>query len=135
LILLVLLWSNGRRGDLEFIFSGLVDWVFFLCVWMKKRERRKEEERVWEKERRSGAGRGEKERRNSAGRRHCGSRRPGCRLLQFFFFVFWIFLVLIGCSCSVLIFCIFVKWMTCHMIIGCCKWATLQKLRTVGALF
>jgi hypothetical protein len=51
-----------------------------------------------------------------------------------FFFFFWIFLVLIGCSCSVLIFCIFVKWMTCHMIIGCCKWATLQKLRTVGAL-
>jgi hypothetical protein len=32
--------------SLSFIFSGLADWVFFLCVWMKKRERRKEEERV-----------------------------------------------------------------------------------------
>jgi hypothetical protein len=56
-----------KRGFGVWVLFFLV-WLIgvFSCVWKKKR--RKEKERVWEKERRNGAGRGEKERINGAGR-------------------------------------------------------------------
>jgi hypothetical protein len=65
-------------------------------------------------------------------RRGVGLGSPGFFSSVFFFFFFFSFRF--GAGVINFIICIFVKWMKCQMVIGCCKMGGLQKVLTIGAL-